>query len=192
MYKRILGTFILSLCSCFGQYQTINFIEGNGIVFTTTNSGNLWDLQISVNMTNIVHPYGTLMLVGDETFSLATNGVYASVTNYDQISVSGFTGNVVTGFLTNQNAGFYNVVLSISFNGSGGAGDIFEGGLFTNNVEASTIEWIRKTGSTDTGSAAAVGTLYLPANTPCNFRIQNTAATGNITLKRVGVDISKR
>ena len=168
-----------------------------------TNNNNL--LQIGLGTTNGVSTpgtfygngagltniggYGSLILSTNQTFALQTS-VYTNLWAYN---ASRAGGSVVLGAnaLTNTVAGDYALDITCSFDGTGGAGDAFECAVFTNNVECSLVEWVRKTSSTDTGSAAATGILPLPANCRVDMRIQNTVGSGNITVRKAALVLQK-
>src|SRR5574343_1390595 len=130
------------------------------------------------------HANAALMFTNTEALNLAASATYYTVTNYDVVQATNFTYNLENGTLTNVVAGTYEAHITMSFDGSGGAGDVFECAIFTNGVECTSMEWVRKTSSTDTGSASAVGLIYLPANSYIQQRIQNTTNTGSITIRR--------
>lgn len=171
-----------------GYLSPAGVFSGTGVTVNTTNqissAGSAINGVLYTNSTEFgKRACGSIMLVGDENLDLAVAGTYYQVVNYDVYTTNYFGYNLTLGTITNLVAGNYMMTMTISFDGSGGANDIFEGAIFTNLVEAVPINWHRKTGSQDTGSASCTGILYLPANCRIDARIQNQAATGIITLR---------
>ena len=165
-----------------------NIFQGTNIVIQRTNGGAIW-IHSTASGTgggtaSGTNAFAVLSYQTNYTFGISTAAVYHTVTGYFASSAVNCAVDAAEGSITNTYANWYLINLSSSFSGSGGAGDVFEMGVFTNNVEAPNIEWVRKTASTDSGSAAGHGILYLPAGVRIDSRIQNTAATGNIGLRK--------
>lgn len=172
------------------NFLPVTFHQGTNVLLVFSNNNKAVTIHGTATGTGGgslaagTNAFGTLMWSTNFTFSISTSAVYHTVTGYFASAGYGCSVDAAAGSITNTTAQWFNIDMTTSFGGSGGAGDIFELGVFTNNVEVPTIEWVRKTGSTDTDSAAGSGTLWLPAGTRVDLRIQNTAATGNIALRK--------
>lgn len=140
-----------------------------------------------------VNAHGSLMMIGDETMDLSAAGqsVYLAVTNYDAMVTNLFTGSIASGVLTNTYAGWYNIRVAGSGLCTTANAQLYEGGLFTNTVECTLIEWQRSVSSTARGSWAAEGTIYLPAGCRVECKVKSDAAApDDLVLGRYTLTVS--
>ena len=95
---------------------------------------------------------------GDQ--DIAAQDTYYIITNMTPVLLSSMTAthsNLTVGL-----RGTYKCSVNVSFNGS--IGDVYEGAVFTNGVEAGNVEMQRKTSNNDTGSMGGCGLLDLQSS----------------------------
>lgn len=181
-----------------GQIRFASSSEAGADLFagtlTASNGVYYWVGQTNTGVyTNVWQPkhcWASMMLIGDETVDLVTQSAYVQVTNFDGCFTNGMTCVPTNGVITNLTAGFYQISISGSGLGTTANSQLYEGSIYTNNVECTLIEWQRSVSSVARGSWVADGVLYLPANTRIDTRIKSDAASpDDITLGRYTVTV---
>jgi len=168
--------------STFAQFQSNVFSRP---AYTLNVSGdatvsNALFTAFQTNGTYIVQPanaHGSITLNTDTEITIAAQSTYYRLTNFVWGVTNMMTMNATNGFITNLYAGYYDVRMSGSINGTTANSQLYECAVFTNNVECTLVEWERTITSIARGSVAAGATVFLPADCAIEVRVKSDAAS---------------
>jgi len=128
--------------------------------------------------TNVQPSVGFLTITNSRTYSLNTS--YSMITNWLVRATNAIAGS--TSNMTVSVAGWYDVAFQVSFDGTASSPH-YEFELYTNSIAVDDISFERDTSSTLTGSASALGAIYLPAGTTMDIRAKADSAQTATILK---------